>query len=42
MLAVLGRQAVDAAAISVLNNVKLGDEVRACEPVRMVEPGRTR
>ncbi len=42
VLAGFGRQAVDAAATSVLNNVEPGDEIRAGELLKIVEPGQAR
>ena len=37
-----GRQAADTAATSILNNVEPGEEVRAGELLKIVEPGRRR
>jgi hypothetical protein len=37
-----GRQAADTAATSILNNVEPGEEVRAGQLLKIVEPGRRR
>ena len=42
VIAGFGRQAVDSLGSSILNNVEPGDEVRAGELLKIVEPGRTR
>lgn len=42
VLAGFGRQAVDAAATSVLNKVEPGGEIRAGELLKIVEPGQAR
>jgi predicted Zn-dependent protease len=42
VVAGFGRQAVDSVEAAILNNVEPGDEVRAGELIKIVEPGRTR
>ena len=42
VIAGFGRQAVDSTESSIINNVEPGDEVRAGELLKFVEPGRTK
>ncbi len=41
VIAGFGPQGVDSLEASILNNVELGEEVRAGELLKIVEPGRT-